>query len=120
MPIEVDGEDRLVLIRGVRSEGYLVHDQVRISHGHAPRNGRNELLIGKLTVQTIGYDTQEEVIGKTVVLDEDEYTITGVLEADGGIIEGALSARYHGKDGVNVRRDEDPDGSLIYTLEMLE
>jgi len=39
---------------------------------------------------------------------------------DGGIIEGALSARYHGKDGLNVRRDEDPDGSLIYTLEMLE
>ena len=31
MPIAVDGEDRLVLIRGVRSEGYLVHDQVRIS-----------------------------------------------------------------------------------------
>ena len=39
---------------------------------------------------------------------------------DGGIIEGALSARYRGKDGVNVRREQDVDGSLIYTLEMLE
>lgn len=90
MPIEVDGEDRLVLIRGVQQEAYLVHDQVRITLGHTPRNGRNELLIGKLTARTIGYDTPEEAVGKTVVLDEDEYTITGVLEADGGIIEGEM------------------------------
>jgi len=90
MPIDVDGEDRLVLIRGVKPEAFLVHDQVRISKGYAPRNGRNELLIGKLTARTIGYDTPEESIGKTVILDEDEYTITGVLEADGGIIEGEM------------------------------
>jgi putative ABC transport system permease protein len=90
MPIEVDGEDRLVLIRGVRPEAYLVHDQVRIIKGHSPRNGRNELLIGKLTARTIGYDTPEETIGKTIILDDDEYTITGVLAASGGIIEGEM------------------------------
>jgi len=54
MPILVDGEDRLVLIRGIRPEAFLVHDQVNIVSGHAPRNGRNELLVGKLAAQTLG------------------------------------------------------------------
>ena len=54
MPILVDGEDRLVLIRGIRPEAFLVHDQVSIITGHAPRNGRNELLVGKLAAQTLG------------------------------------------------------------------
>ena len=38
MPILVDGEDRLILIRGIRPEAFLVHDQVSIITGHAPRN----------------------------------------------------------------------------------
>ena len=90
MPIKVDGEDRLILIRGIRPEAFLVHDNVSISHGHSPRNGRNEILIGKLTTRTLGFEAPEDAIGQSIMLDDDQYTISGVLEADGGIIEGEM------------------------------
>ena len=90
MPIKVDGEDRLILIRGIRPEAFLVHDNVSISHGHSPRNGRNEILIGKLTTRTLGFEAPEDAIGQPIMLDDDQYTISGVLEADGGIIEGEM------------------------------
>ena len=58
---------------------------------------------------------------KAVLLDETESPDLLPLHAlDGGIIEGALRARYQGTNGVNVRRDEDSDGSLVYTLEFPE
>jgi putative ABC transport system permease protein len=90
MPIQIDGEDRLILIRGIRPEAFLVHDKVKISEGHAPRNGRNEIVIGKLATRTLGYDQPEDAIGNTIMLDDDEYTISGVLEADGGIVESEM------------------------------
>ncbi len=90
MPIEVDGEDRLILIRGIRPEAFLVHDQVQITSGQTPRNGRNEILIGKLATRTLGYENPEDALGESIMLDDDEYTITGVLEADGGIVEGEM------------------------------
>jgi len=90
MPILVDGEDRLILIRGIRPEAFLVHDQVNITMGHAPRNGRNELLVGKLAAQTLGYNEAADAVGKKIMLDDDAYTISGVLEAGGGIAEGEM------------------------------
>jgi putative ABC transport system permease protein len=90
MPLHVDGEDRLILIRGIRPEAFLVHDQVSITTGHAPRSGRNEILVGKLAARTIGYEEAIEAVGQTIMLDDDEYTITGVLAADGGIFEGEM------------------------------
>ena len=90
MPLQVDGEDRLILIRGVRPEAYLVHDQVNITNGYAPRNGRNEMLIGKLAARTLGYSEPNDAVGHTIMLDDDQYTISGVLAADGGIVEGEI------------------------------
>ena len=90
MPLEVNGEDRLVLIRGIRPEAFLVHDQVTITDGHAPRNGRNEILVGKLAARTLGYEKAKDAVGQTIMLDDDEYTISGVLAADGGIYEGEM------------------------------
>lgn len=90
MPLEIDGEDRLILIRGIRPEAFLVHDQVTITDGHAPRNGRNEILVGKLAGRTLGYEQAKDAVGQSIMLDDDEYTISGVLEADGGIFEGEM------------------------------
>jgi putative ABC transport system permease protein len=90
MPLQVDGEDRLMLIRGVRPEAFLVHDQVNITNGYAPRNGRNEMLVGKLAALTLGYTDPSDAVGKTIMLDDDQYTISGVLAADGGIVESEI------------------------------
>jgi putative ABC transport system permease protein len=90
MPLQVDGEDRLVLIRGVRPEAFLVHDQVNISNGYAPRSGRNEMLVGKLAALTLGYSDPNDAVGTTIMLDDDKYTVSGVLAADGGVVEGEI------------------------------
>jgi len=90
MPLDVNGEDRLILIRGIRPEAFLVHDQVNISDGIAPRNGRNEMLVGRLAALTLGFANPSDAIGSTIMLDEDTYIISGVLAADGGIIEGEI------------------------------
>jgi len=90
MPIDIDGEDRLVLIRGIKAEAFLVHDQVNIIEGRAPRSGFNEMLVGKLAARTLGYEDPAEAIGREITLDDDSYTITGVLGADGGVIEGEI------------------------------
>ena len=90
MPLQVDGEDRLMLIRGVRPEAFLVHDQVNITNGYAPRNGRNEMLVGKLAALTLGYTDPSDAVGKTIMLDDDQYTISGVIAADGGIVESEI------------------------------
>ena len=39
-------------------------------------------------------------------------------ELDGGIIEGALRARFEGTTGASVHRETDSEGNLIYTLKM--
>jgi len=58
---------------------------------------------------------------KAVLADEPDSSHSLPLHAlDGGIIEGALVARYQGTNGVMVGRDEDSDGSLTYTLALLE
>ncbi len=90
MPLDVDGEDRLVLIRGVRPEAFLVHDQVQITHGLAPRNGRNEMIVGKLAARTLGYESESDAIGAQIMLDDDAYTVSGIFTGDGGIVEGEI------------------------------
>lgn len=90
MPLRVDGEDRLILIRGIRPEAFLVHDRVHITHGASPRSGRNEMLVGRLAALTLGYNEASDAIGIEIMLDDDTYTITGIFEADGGIVEGEI------------------------------
>jgi putative ABC transport system permease protein len=90
MPLQVDGEDRLILIRGVRPEAFLVHDQVQITNGNAPRSGRNEMVVGKLAALTLGYNNASDAIGAEIMLDDDAYTVSGIFSADGGIVEGEI------------------------------
>jgi len=90
MPIDIQGEDRLLLIRGVEPEAFLVHDRVEVEHGSLPRAGHNELLVGSLATRTLGYGKPEDSLGKTILLDDDSYVITGVMVAGGGIIEGEI------------------------------
>ncbi|MEE2819956.1 MAG: ABC transporter permease [Planctomycetota bacterium] len=92
MPIEIQGEDRLVLIRGIESEAFLVHDRVQIKHGSLPRAGHNELLVGSLATRTLGYGKPKNALGQSILLDDDSYIITGIMGAGGGIIEGEIWA----------------------------
>jgi len=48
------------------------------------------MVVGKLAGLTLGYTEASDSIGSSIVLDDDEYTVSGVFEADGGIVEGEI------------------------------
>lgn len=79
----------MTVIRGVEPEAFLVHD-VRIIAGRAPRSGRNELLAGRIAAQGLGFDPPEAAIGFEIQLDDDVYTVSGILSANGAVAEGEL------------------------------
>ena len=77
----------MTVIRGVEPEAFLVHD-VRVIAGSAPRSGHNELLVGRLAAQGLGFHHAPDAIGLELKLDDEIYTVTGVLAADGSVAEG--------------------------------
>jgi putative ABC transport system permease protein len=79
----------MTVIRGIEPEAFLVHD-VRVIAGLAPRSGRNELLAGRVAAQGLGFDPPEDAIGFEVLLDDDVYTVSGILNANGAVAEGEL------------------------------
>ncbi len=92
IPININTKDELILIRGIQSEAFLVHDKVNITFGLLPRVGENELLVGRLAARTLGYQIPEEAIGENITLDNDNYTISGIMNAGGGVIESEIWA----------------------------
>lgn len=90
MPMSGDPDTpgTLSVIRGVEPAAFLVHEDARITHGRSPQAGRSELAAGRLVATTLGFDPPESIIGHEFLLDDDPYSVVGVLAADGGVIEG--------------------------------
>lgn len=85
-----DPAGRLAVLRGVLPAAYLVHEDVRITHGRPPESGRNELLAGQLAARSLGFDPPETIIGVAFEMDHAPYEVVGLMSADGGVIEGEL------------------------------
>jgi ABC-type lipoprotein release transport system permease subunit len=92
MPIvtESDPAGRLAVLRGMQPAAYLVHEDVRITHGRSPESGRNELLAGRLAARSLGFEPPEAIIGEVFQMDDTPFEVVGVMSADGGVIEGEL------------------------------
>jgi len=91
IPIQGIGkEGEISVIRGVEPAAFLVHDEVRVTAGRPPQAGDNELLVGRLVTRGMGFDSPEQAIGTVLKIDEEPYEIVGILEAEGGVVEGEL------------------------------
>ncbi|MCH2140210.1 MAG: ABC transporter permease [Phycisphaerales bacterium] len=92
MPLATEPEQpgRLAVIRGITPEAWLVHDDVRLISGHAPRPGHSELASGRLAARSLGYDPPESILGTTFRIDDESYEVVGLLDAGGGVIDGEL------------------------------
>lgn len=90
MPLvtEAGTPGRLAVIRGVAPEAWLVHDDTRLVRGRAPQPGRSELVAGRLAARALGFEPPESILGMTFSLDDEPYEVVGLMEADGGVIEG--------------------------------
>lgn len=115
LPIALEGEERqLVVIRGIDDGAWIVHDDVRITEGRGPRSGWNELAAGRLAARTLGFDPAETMLGQEIVIDDDLYTVTGVLEADGGVAEGEF---WTALTDLQVTAQRDSVSCIIVTLD---
>jgi putative ABC transport system permease protein len=81
------GKELRVQLRGVEKEAFLVHDNVTMIDGHAPRSGSNELIIGRLAATRMGTDQEQLAIGKTLIMDNQTWTIVGHFAAPGSMLE---------------------------------
>lgn len=79
---EQKSDDKVqAVVRGVTPTAFLVHPQVRITDGRAPRQGEYELMVGQLAATRLGLSAEQLAIGKSLWFDNHAWTITGHFAA---------------------------------------
>lgn len=68
-------------LRGVTAQAFLVHPQVEIIEGHAPRQGHDELLVGALAAQKLGVPESVLAPGNSLWFAGREWKISGRFRA---------------------------------------
>ncbi|MDG2477007.1 MAG: ABC transporter permease [Phycisphaerales bacterium] len=101
---ETDTSGRLAVLRGVQPVAFLVHEDVRVTHGRSPESGQNELLAGQLASRSLGFDPPESIIGHVFELDNTPFAVVGTMSAAGGVIEGEFWAAL-GDLQITAQRD---------------
>lgn len=81
-----DAEQELqAVLRGVTSAAFLVHPQVKITEGRAPREGHDELLVGGLAAARMGVSNDVLNVGNALWFDGRPWTIVGRFSAPGTV-----------------------------------
>jgi len=79
------GKEEPSLLRGVTEKALLVHNSVRILEGAFPRPG--QVMVGRLLHRRFGVPARDLSPGRLVSFGNDEFTISGVFEATGTVLE---------------------------------
>jgi putative ABC transport system permease protein len=79
-----------MIFRGVTPAAFLVHREARVTTGRFPATGGDEIALGVLAARGLGWERVEDAIGEELVVDDRPFTVVGLLEADGGVIEGEI------------------------------
>jgi len=98
LPVRLDETDRVArtaIIRGVQPVALLVHGGVQLTEGRFPRPGSNEVLAGAMTAVQIGAPDAALSVGRTIVIDGRQWTITGRFTAAGTAADTELWMPLH-------------------------
>lgn len=85
-------EDRSAILRGVTPAAFLVHPQVQIVEGRAPRAGHCEFIAGTTAALRLGVPHERLAVGRTLWFDNREWTIVGRFVAPQTVMEAELWA----------------------------
>lgn len=85
-----DGPQYQAIMRGVRDVAFLVHPEVEIVDGRAPRPGLNELIIGGLGATRLGLPAEELAIGRVLHFDNRQWTIVGHFRAPNTVMDAEI------------------------------
>ncbi len=84
LPVRESGEserDHAAVMRGVRPVALLVHPELEIVEGRAPRAGADELMVGELAATRLDLPDKRLSIGQTLHFDDRDWTIVGRFTA---------------------------------------
>jgi ABC-type lipoprotein release transport system permease subunit len=84
--------DRIGLLRGVTPAVYLVRPQVTVVEGREPREAF-ELMVGRLAATRMGLPAGTLAVGRTLRLEQRDWTICGRFAAPGTVLEAEMWAR---------------------------
>jgi len=87
---ERGGEELNAVMRGVRPVALLVHPEVEIAEGRAPRNGRDELMVGSLAATRLGLPDERLAVGETLHFDDRDWTIVGRFRAPNTVMDAEI------------------------------
>lgn len=125
-PIEsVSGKKEQALLRGVLERSLLVHESVRLLDGYFPAS--SEVMVGVLAYRKMGLEQSELNVGQKIKFGRVEFTISGVFEAPGTVLESeiwfdrndlATVTQRDSLSSVVLRLDTaDPEDVEIFTLQ---
>ncbi len=93
LPIREDTastEDRIAVLRGVRPVALLVHPEVEIVEGRAPRSGQDELMVGSLASVRLGLPDERLAIGRALRFDDRDWVIVGRFSAPDTVMDAEI------------------------------
>ncbi len=85
-----DERESQAILRGVTSAAFLVHPQVQIIAGAAPRQGAYEVMVGQLTATRMGVEPGDLAIGRRLWFDNHAWTITGHFAAPQTVMDAEI------------------------------
>ena len=86
VPLRTTGTDANVPLRGVQPEAFGVREEVTITEGRNFRMGTNEIIVGRNAMeQFAGLE-----LGSTHRWGESAWTVVGIFEAEGTIVESEI------------------------------
>lgn len=75
------------VMRGVRPVALLVHPEIEITQGRAPRAGADEIMVGALAPAQLGLPDDRLAVGKTIWFDNRAWTVSGRFTAPGTVMD---------------------------------
>ena len=89
---ETEDDDTVhhAILRGVRPVALLVHSEVEIQVGRAPRSGFDELMVGALAATRLGFPDELLAVGKTLYFDNRDWTIVGRFRAPNTVMDAEI------------------------------
>jgi putative ABC transport system permease protein len=93
LPVRESAEsetDLPAVMRGVRPVALLVHPEVEITEGRAPRSGRDELMVGSLAATRLGLPDARLAVGETLHFDDRDWTIVGRFGAPTTVMDAEI------------------------------
>ncbi len=80
------------LLRGVTPAATLVHSNVSLIEGRLPRNGVDEIIVGRMAAKTIGLSDSDLAVGATLRIEGRPWTVVGRFAAPGSVLDSEIWA----------------------------